>query len=83
MAWAGGSNAASIRLPPFTFGWFNLLAFLFIGVVSIILAQVGPFLAYRTSPGRFKILLTILYIYIGILIVRGFFQVQGVLPPIP
>lgn len=70
--------------PPFTFGWFNLLAFLLIGVASIILAQVGPFLAHRTSPGKFKILLTILYVYIGIrLIVRGFFQVQGVPPPIP
>jgi hypothetical protein len=70
--------------PPFTFGWFNIIAFLSIGAASIISSQIGPYLAHRTPPKKFKILLAILYVYIGIrLIVRGIFQFQGLTPPIP
>ncbi|MDF2955693.1 MAG: Sulfite exporter TauE/SafE/YfcA [Candidatus Alkanophagales archaeon MCA70_species_2] len=70
--------------PPLSFGWFNLTAFAFIGVTSILFAQLGPRLAHRTSPQRFKILLAILYVYIGIrLILRGIYQLQGLVPPLP
>ncbi|RLI06338.1 hypothetical protein DRO32_05550 [Candidatus Bathyarchaeota archaeon] len=70
--------------PPFSIGWFNLLAFALIGLMSIIMAQVGPRLAHRTPPGRYKILLAILYAYIGLrLLIRGSYQLQGLKPPIP
>jgi uncharacterized membrane protein YfcA len=70
--------------PPLSFGWFNLTAFLGVGITSMIFAQVGPRLAHRTSPKRFKMLLGILYVFIGIrLILRGIYQLQGLLPPIP
>jgi len=70
--------------PPFTFGWFSLGAFIFIGVSSIILAQFGPKLAHKIDPKRFKILLAIIYIYIGVrLIVNGIFQLFGLPAPIP
>ena len=70
--------------PPLSFGWFNALAFACIGGMSIIMAQVGPRLAHRTPPGRYKVLLAVLYIYIGMrLLLRGAFQLQGLHPPIP
>ncbi|MHC1635263.1 MAG: sulfite exporter TauE/SafE family protein [Candidatus Methanospirareceae archaeon] len=70
--------------PPLSFGWFNLIAFAFIGIVSILFAQLGPILAHRTSPQKFKILLAALYVYIGIrLILRGIYQLQGLTPPLP
>ena len=85
-AWLGHIDQIkhATAYPPYTFGWFNLTAFLLIGVPSIILAQVGPYLSQRTSPQRFKILLAILYIYIGVrLTINGLFQLQGFPPPIP
>ena len=70
--------------PPLSFGWFNLLAFAFIGASSIAFAQLGPKLAHKTSPKKYKILLAIVYAYIGVrLILRGAFQIQGLHPPIP
>lgn len=70
--------------PPFSFGWFNLLAFLAIGIPSIVFAQVGPVLAHRTSPRKYKVLFALVYVYIGVrLIVRSTFQLQGLIPPIP
>ena len=70
--------------PPLSFGWFNLTAFLSIGLMSIASAQLGPILAHKVSPKRFKTLLAALYIYIGVrLILRGIFQLQGLTPPIP
>ncbi|MHC1591311.1 MAG: sulfite exporter TauE/SafE family protein [Candidatus Helarchaeales archaeon] len=70
--------------PPLTFGWFSLGAFIFIGVFSIIFAQIGPKLAHKIDPKRFKILLAIVYIYIGIrLIVNSIFQLIGLPAPIP
>lgn len=70
--------------PPYTLGWFNLIAFLSIGTASIIFSQVGPYLAHRTPPKKLKILLAILYVYIGVrLIIRGIYQLQGLTPPIP
>mgnify|MGYP003876861285 FL=1 len=70
--------------PPMTFGWFNLYAWLGLGVTSIILAQLGPRVAHRTSPQRYKVLLGIVYAYIGVrLVVNGVFWLQGLHPPIP
>jgi hypothetical protein len=70
--------------PPLSFGWFNLVAFLSIGLASIASAQIGPKITHKVSPKRFKILLAALYIYIGVrLILRGIFQLQGLIPPIP
>jgi len=70
--------------PEFSFGWFNLLAFLGIGVASVIFAQLGPRLAHRTSPSRFKILLALVYLYIGArLVINGVAQLQGLAPLIP
>ena len=70
--------------PPLTLGWFNLMAFLGIGVASIAMAQIGPRLAHRVSPKRFKILLALIYIYIGVrLVVNGALQLQGLAPLIP
>ena len=70
--------------PPLSFGWFNLIAFLSLGIGSIIFAQIGPRLAHKTSPKKFKILLAIVYAYIGIrLIIRSIYQIQGLKPPIP
>ncbi|MCP8312734.1 MAG: sulfite exporter TauE/SafE family protein [Candidatus Methylarchaceae archaeon HK01B] len=73
----------AIDYPPLTFGWLNLTAFLGIGVASVLLAQVGPRLAYRTSPKKFEVLLAIIYFFIGFrLIIRGIYQLQGLVPPI-
>jgi len=70
--------------PMYSVGWFNLLAFLGIGVSSIIFAQIGPILTRKISPKKFKFLLAIVYVYIGIrLIVNGIFQLQGLNAPIP
>jgi len=70
--------------PPLSLGWFNLLAFLMIGLPSVAMAQVGPRLAHRTSPQRYKVLLAVTYVYIGVrLIVRGMYQLAGLTPPIP
>jgi len=70
--------------PSLTFGWFSLEMFIFIGIASVILAQIGPRLAHRTDPKRFKILLAIVYVYIGIrLIINGSFQLSGLPAPIP
>ncbi len=70
--------------PMLSFGWFNLIAFLGIGMASIIFAQVGPRLAHRTSPRRFKVLLALVYAYIGVrLVVNGLLQLQGLAPIIP
>ncbi len=70
--------------PPYSFGWFNLLAFLLIGVPSVLAAQIGPRIAHKTSPKRYKILLAAVYFYIGLrLIIRAFYQAQGLKPPIP
>jgi len=72
------------QYPWLSIGWFNLLAFLGLGVSSIILAQVGPILTRKISPKKFKILLAIVYIYIGIrLIINGIFQLMGLSAPIP
>ncbi len=71
--------------PLLSFGWFNLIAFSFIGITSILFAQIGPKLAHKTSPQRFKILLAALYIYIGIrLVLKGVLQLQlqGLIPPL-
>ena len=70
--------------PPLSLGWFNLIAFLGIGLSSVVFAQLGPRIAHRTSPQRYKILLAAVYVYIGVrLILRGIFQLQGLVPPIP
>mgnify|MGYP000117779960 CR=1 FL=1 len=70
--------------PPYTFGWFNLLLFLLIGLPSIIFAQLGPRLAHRTPPRKLKILLAILYVYIGVrLTLNSVMQLQGLPPIIP
>ena len=70
--------------PPLSLGWFNLIAFLGIGLSSIVFAQIGPRIAHRTSPQRYKLLLAAVYTYIGVrLILRGIYQLQGLIPPIP
>ncbi len=70
--------------PPLSLGWFNLIAFLGIGLSSVAFAQVGPRIAHRTSPQRYKLLLATVYAYIGIrLMLRGVYQLQGLAPPIP
>ena len=70
--------------PPFSFGWFNLAAFLSIGVASVVTAQLGPKLAHRVEPKRFKILLAIVYVYVGVrLIIKGACQLLGIPSPIP
>ncbi|RLG52009.1 MAG: hypothetical protein DRN96_03915 [Thermoproteota archaeon] len=64
--------------PPLSFGWFNLIAWLSIGVPSVLLAQLGPKLAHRTPPARFKILLALVYTYIGVrLVLNGLLQLTG------
>ncbi len=73
-----------LEYPELSFGWFNLIAFLSIGVASIIFAQLGPKLAHKTSPSKFKILLALVYIYIGVrLVVNGILQLRGMAPLIP
>lgn len=70
--------------PPLSFGWFNLLLFLGLGLTSVVFAQIGPRLAHRTSPKRYKVLLAVVYFYIGFrLVIRGLYQLQGLAPPIP
>ncbi|RLG53906.1 MAG: hypothetical protein DRO00_02690 [Thermoproteota archaeon] len=70
--------------PPMTFGWFNLIAFLGLGLTSVVSAQLGPRLAHMTSPKKFKVLLALVYLYIGLrLAIRGVFQLMGQAPPIP
>ncbi|MHA1231458.1 MAG: sulfite exporter TauE/SafE family protein [Candidatus Helarchaeota archaeon] len=66
----------SSEYPPFTIGWFNYLAFLCIGIPSLIFAQIGPILANKISPKKFKILIVCLYIIIGIwLIFNGLYYI--------
>lgn len=73
-----------LEYPPLSLGWFNLVVFLTMGTVSVVFAQIGPQLAHKTPPGKFKILLAIVYTYIGLrLIIDGFFQLLGLPPPIP
>ncbi|MHA1238194.1 MAG: sulfite exporter TauE/SafE family protein [Candidatus Odinarchaeia archaeon] len=70
--------------PELSFGWFNLTAFLIIGVPSVLFAQVGPKLAHKTSPKKFKALLAAVYVYVGVrLIVNGLLQIQGLPSLIP
>lgn len=70
--------------PEFSIGWFNLLAFSSIGLASIIFAQLGPKLAHKTSPSKFKVLLAVVYVYIGIrLVINGILQLKGLTPLIP
>ncbi|KYH39377.1 MAG: hypothetical protein AYL28_000480 [Candidatus Bathyarchaeota archaeon B23] len=70
--------------PPLSVGWFNLAAFLTIGVASILLAQVGPLIAHRTEPRRFKMLLALVYVYIGLrLVINGLCQLMGMPRLIP
>lgn len=70
--------------PPLSFGWFNAFAFLTIGIASIVTAQIGPIIAHKTPPRRLKLLLALLYTYIGIrLVVRGICQLMGIPPIIP
>ncbi len=70
--------------PPLSWGWLNLVAFVCIGIPSVLMAQIGPKLAHKVSPKRFKILLAVVYIYIGFrLIIRGICQIQGIPPLIP
>jgi len=70
--------------PSFSFGWFNLIAFLGIGIASVIFAQIGPRLAHRTTPSRFKMLLAIVYAYIGVrLVTNGVLQLLGMPSIIP
>ncbi|MHA1269333.1 MAG: sulfite exporter TauE/SafE family protein [Candidatus Helarchaeota archaeon] len=52
--------------PIYSIGWFNLLAFVGIGLFSILFAQIGSRLTRKVQPKKFKILLAILYIYMGI-----------------
>lgn len=85
-AWLGHIDQLRhiVAYPPYTFGWFSLIAFLLIGVPSIILAQVGPYFSQRTNPQKFKVLLAILYVYIGLrLTINGIFQLQGLPSPLP
>ncbi len=70
--------ANPLSYPPLSFGWFNLLAFLTIGLPSVLFAQLGPRLAHKTPPEKFKLFLAILYVYIGIrLCLNGFCQLKG------
>ena len=70
--------------PPYSLGWFNLMLFLLLGVPSVIFAQIGPKLAHKTPPKKLKILLAILYVYIGIrLTINSLMQLQGLKPIIP
>ncbi len=70
--------------PPYCYGWFNILAFLLIGIPSVLAAQIGPRIAHRTTPKRYKILLAAVYTYIGLrLLIRVYYQLQGLKPPIP
>jgi len=70
--------------PPYSYGWFNLLAFLLIGIPSVLAAQIGPKIAHKTSPKKYKILLAAVYAYIGLrLVLRAYYQAQGLKPPIP
>ncbi|MHA1835637.1 MAG: sulfite exporter TauE/SafE family protein [Candidatus Odinarchaeia archaeon] len=72
------------QYPLLSFGWFNLIAFFSIGAASIISAQFGPKLAHKTNPKKFKILLAIVYVYIGVrLIINSSLQLQGLPPLIP
>jgi len=60
--------------PPYTIGWFNYLAFFSIGIPSLIFAQIGPIIANKLPPKKFKILIICLYIIIGIsLIFNGLY----------
>ena len=47
-------------------------------------AQIGPKIAHKTSPKKYKILLAVVYAYIGLrLVLRAYYQAQGLKPPIP
>lgn len=59
----------------------NFVTFVGTGSVS---AQLGPRLAHMTSPKKFKVLLALVYLYIGLrLAIRGVYQLMGQAPPIP
>jgi hypothetical protein len=59
-------------LPPLSFGYFNLVAWLALVVTSIPLAQIGAVVAHKLSEKRLKFLLAILYIYVGLKLIGVF-----------
>jgi len=59
-------------LPPLSFGYFNLVAWLALAVTSIPLAQVGAIVAHKLSAKRLKFLLALLYIYVGLKLIGVF-----------
>ena len=49
-----------------TIGYLNMVAFLSLSVTSVILAQFGAMTAHRLSPQRLRLLLAIVYAYVGV-----------------
>ncbi len=61
----GSINPGGV-LPPGSIGWFNIPVFIALGISSVIFAQLGGRATHRVSPKRLKILLAIVYIYVGL-----------------
>lgn len=62
--------------PLWSFGYFNLIAWLSLVITSIPLAQVGAIASHRVSPQRLKILFALLYVYVGLKL-TGVFTMLG------
>ncbi len=67
-----GSLQQTAAYPPYSFGWFNLIAFLTLASTSVITAQLGASMTHRIQPKQLKILLAILYIYVGLRLIGVF-----------
>ncbi len=61
-----GSLTPASSLPPGSIGWFNIPVFIALGLSSVVFAQLGARATHRISPKKFKILLALVYVYVGL-----------------
>ncbi len=64
-----GSLAPGGTLPPGSIGWFSIPLFLLLATSSVVFAQLGGKATHRISPKRLKVLMAVLYVYIGLRLV--------------
>lgn len=55
-----------LDLPPVSLGYFNAVAWTCLVVASIPLAQLGAITAHKLTPQRLKIMLALIYVYVGL-----------------
>lgn len=67
-----GSFQQTEAYPPWSFGWFNLVAFLTLASTSVLFAQLGATATHKIAPKRFKVLLAFVYFYVGLRLIGVF-----------